>query len=319
LHRMAACFGIDLLCYSILSNHFHLILRSRPDVVATWDDTEVARRWLVLCPFRKDPSGHAEVPNESELNSIRNNPLRLKEIRSRLSNISWWMRLLTQPFAAWANKCERETGRFFQGRFRAVRLCDEAAILACAVYVDLNPIRASLAQTLEESEHTSIQRRIQSLASNDKDSRSSPESLQGRTHPTVLKPDRHLVPLSIDELRDSIGAVPSQMSYRASDKGFLPMIVTDYLRLLDWTARQIIPGKAGHSPEEAPPILERLGLEPDNWCLLVKDFGRLFFVVAGLPSTIANTLSRRSHRRFRLPRQLPKFTSIGTSLSSLSS
>ena len=40
----ADCFGIDLLCFSIMSNHFHLVLRSRPDVVATWDDTEVARR-----------------------------------------------------------------------------------------------------------------------------------------------------------------------------------------------------------------------------------------------------------------------------------
>ena len=30
-----ANFGIDLLSFAILSNHFHLILRSRPDVVAT--------------------------------------------------------------------------------------------------------------------------------------------------------------------------------------------------------------------------------------------------------------------------------------------
>ena len=33
LQHLAACFGIDLLTYAILSNHFHLILRSRPDVV----------------------------------------------------------------------------------------------------------------------------------------------------------------------------------------------------------------------------------------------------------------------------------------------
>ena len=45
--QFAACFGIDLLGFAILSNHFHLILRSRPDVVAAWDDAEVARRWLI--------------------------------------------------------------------------------------------------------------------------------------------------------------------------------------------------------------------------------------------------------------------------------
>ena len=45
LKHLAANFGIDLLAFSCLSNHFHLVLRSRPDVVKTWDDTEVARRW----------------------------------------------------------------------------------------------------------------------------------------------------------------------------------------------------------------------------------------------------------------------------------
>ena len=44
LQRLAGAFGIDLLGFAIMSNHFHLILRSRPDVVSTWDDTDVARR-----------------------------------------------------------------------------------------------------------------------------------------------------------------------------------------------------------------------------------------------------------------------------------
>ena len=48
LEQFAAQFGIDLLAFSLLSNHYHLILRTRPDVVASWDDTEVARRWLMI-------------------------------------------------------------------------------------------------------------------------------------------------------------------------------------------------------------------------------------------------------------------------------
>ena len=56
LQQFSASFGIDLLGFAILSNHFHLMLRSRPDVVATWSDTEVARRWLMLCPIRKNAS-----------------------------------------------------------------------------------------------------------------------------------------------------------------------------------------------------------------------------------------------------------------------
>ena len=48
LKHLAANFGIDLLAFSRMSNHFHL-LRSRPDVIATWDDTETIRSdWLLF-------------------------------------------------------------------------------------------------------------------------------------------------------------------------------------------------------------------------------------------------------------------------------
>jgi len=33
---------IDLLCQAIMSNHLHLLLRSRPDVVEEWNDNELA-------------------------------------------------------------------------------------------------------------------------------------------------------------------------------------------------------------------------------------------------------------------------------------
>ena len=75
LRRLAAWFGIDLLCHAVLSNHFHLVLRSRPDVVATWDDSEVARRWWMLCPLRKDDQGNPAEPTEADLNMIRTKAL----------------------------------------------------------------------------------------------------------------------------------------------------------------------------------------------------------------------------------------------------
>ena len=53
-------------------------------------------------------------------------------IRSRLSDISWWMRLLSQNIAQRANKEDLEVGKFWQARYRAIRLLDETAILARA-------------------------------------------------------------------------------------------------------------------------------------------------------------------------------------------
>src|SRR5690606_6272152 len=76
LAELAAQFGIDVKGYAILSNHFHVVLRNRPDVVATWSDTEVARRWLMLRPQAAD----GEEPTEAELDMIRKDPHRLRRI-----------------------------------------------------------------------------------------------------------------------------------------------------------------------------------------------------------------------------------------------
>lgn len=282
LQRFAAQFGIDLLCFSILSNHFHLVLRSRPDVVATWDNAEVARRWLMICPVRKDQQGNPREPTKAELNMIRNDPERVATIRRRLSDISWWMRLLSQPLAAMANREDDQLGRFWQGRFRAVRICDEAALLACAAYVDLNPIRASLAETLEGSDYTSVQRRI--------------ESLPHPKTPVAPATDRFLAPIAIDERRGAIGPVASRSPYRASDKGFLPMSQIEYIRLLDWTARVVVPGKSGATPASAPDVIVRLRLKVPEWIGLVREFGRLFSLAAGLPGTLAQQRTRRTQR-----------------------
>ena len=68
LRLLASHFGIDLLGFAIPSNHFHLMLRSRPDCIEARDDAEFARRWLMRCPVRKDAQARAEDPNEMELN-----------------------------------------------------------------------------------------------------------------------------------------------------------------------------------------------------------------------------------------------------------
>ncbi len=295
LKLLAANFGIDLLAFAILSNHFHLILRSRPDVVNTWDDSEVARRWLMLCPKRKKNNRSPEEPNDFELNSIRNDPERLATIRTRLSDVSWWLRLLCQNIATRANLEDKQTGKFFQGRYRAVRIVDEESLLACAAYVDLNPIRAAMAESIEKSEHTSVQRRIQAL----------PQS--GPSDPSPMPSvDSFLSPLTIDEKHDSLGACANQTRERCSDKGFLSMPIADYLELLDASARMIRPDKSGYTPADVAPIFERLKLDQGYWKLQIKEFGRLFAIVAGKPKDVYEMRSLISKRRFYLKRLKPE-------------
>ena len=118
---------------------------------------------MLLCPVRKTAEGLPAEPSDAEIDTLRNDPAELATIRFRLSDLGWWMRLLCQQIATRANREDREVGKFWQSRFRAVRLLDESALLACAAYVDLNPIRAAMAQTLETSDYTSAQRRIQAM------------------------------------------------------------------------------------------------------------------------------------------------------------
>ncbi|MEI7460242.1 MAG: hypothetical protein WCK15_12595, partial [Pirellula sp.] len=308
LKTLAANFGIDLLAFSCMSNHFHLLLRSRPDVVATWDDTQVALRWWQLCPTRKiklEINGEWDkvpaAPTEFDLNAIRNDPVRLATIRRRLSDLSWWMRLLCQYIAMRANGEDGDgLGRFWQGRYKAVRILDEESLLACAAYVDLNPIRADMAETLEQSDYTSVQRRVQAIKASASEAGSSGElrpdvervALESATPPRA---DAFLAPVTIHERKAPLGPHPSRNGRRSSDKGFLAMAEVEYLEILDWLARDRVTGKRGSTPLSVPPVLERLGIEPTLWSAMVKDFGRAFMNVAGTAKSVSEARSLKTH------------------------
>jgi hypothetical protein len=312
LEHQARYFGIDLLCQAILSNHVHLILRSRPDVVKQWDDAEVARRWLMLCPERRNEQREPEEPTEFEINRIRLDKQKVASIRSRLSDISWWMRLLSQNIAQRANREDKEVGKFWQARYRAVRLLDDTAILACAAYVDLNPIRAAMAQTIEESDFTSAQKRAQDLQARHRKKAAGRKSAASGRNPSTGEMEttngrgsssrgaRHLAPVDLKERSGKTGPDANKQGTRCSNKGFLPMSTADYLSLLDWTARLCRSDKRGATPKHVDPLFERLGINADSWRELVRNFGRLFSVVAGRPHVIDSHSARSgSAHRYR--------------------
>lgn len=70
--------------------------------------------------------------------ALAGNAERMAEIRTRMSDISWFMGALCEPIARMANRQDECTGRFWEGRFNALRLADETGLLACAMYVELN-------------------------------------------------------------------------------------------------------------------------------------------------------------------------------------
>ena len=159
IFELTEVFAIDVCAYAVMSNHCHLVLSVDQERALGWDDREVARHWMKLfggtALVRSFAAG--EQLSEAQLAAA---VLKIAEYRKRLSDISWFMRCLNEPIARMANAEDNASGRFWDGRFKSQALLDEAALIAAMAYVDLNPIRAGMAETPEESDYTAIQQRI---------------------------------------------------------------------------------------------------------------------------------------------------------------
>ena len=153
--RLADIFSIEVFAYAVMSNHYHLVLEVQPQRVALWSDEEVVQRWLRLS------SANTEVLEQTQIDALLLNPERVSLLRQRLGSLSWFMRYLNEPIARQANREDGCTGRFWEGRFKSIALLDEAAIVACMAYVDMNPIRAKLTQRIEQAPYTSVKRRVE--------------------------------------------------------------------------------------------------------------------------------------------------------------
>ena len=303
---LAGQFGVDVLGFAVLSNHLHVVLRNRPDVVHGWSDVEVARRWWNTFPKRRDREGNAKEPTNVELQMIIIDRAKLAEIRQRLSSVSWFMRCLAERIARMSNAEEFCRGSFWEGRFKCIPLLDESAVAACLAYVDLNPIRAQIAETPETSRFTSVYERIQAL---DRQPHGNPitiEPVPAGSQPDAeiqtapLKSETGSTParaawLSPFELSEAVeaGPVPSD---RASNKGCLAMSFAEYLQLLDWTGRQLRADKRGAIPAGLAPILERLQVSDEGWMQLMGRFSRLFRRAAGRPQSLQREREERGCR-----------------------
>jgi hypothetical protein len=118
IEKLASVFGVDVLSYAIMSNHLHVVLRNRPDVVETWSDRQVALRWLQIFPGKRIDEQLGD-PTTSDVDALSSDEPRIAIIRQRLSDISWFMKALSEPIARMANRQDECTGAFWQGRFRA--------------------------------------------------------------------------------------------------------------------------------------------------------------------------------------------------------
>ncbi|MFD0726687.1 hypothetical protein [Lysobacter brunescens] len=224
-----------------MSNHLHLVLRIDPGETLRWSEDEVAARWVRLFPPRED----SDAAIEAKCLRLQANPERIETLRERLGSLSWLMRCLVEPIARRANREDGCKGRFWEGRYKCQALCDERAILAAMTYVDLNPIRAGMADRLETSTYTSAAERVTQVREDPASATSPLKPIAGRLRPTV------------------------------------DITTADYLHILDWTGRQLAPGKRGRISPDAPAVLANIDRDGTRWTTRVAAFNSGWHRAAG--------------------------------------
>ena len=262
LLTLGKVFAIDICAFAIQHNHTHIVLYVDENTAKSWTVEEVLNHWHQL--YRGTLFTRQFMNGEMLSKEIINCVIETAEVyRERLMDISWFMRALNEPIARQANKEDKCTGRFWEGRFKVQALLDEAALVACLAYVDLNPIRAKIAKTPETSAHTSILLRA----------KSAKEGQQ----PSALAP--------------FIGNERKQMP-----KG-LPFNIKDYLELVDLTGRCIREDKHGFIDESNCNILTRLNISPENWLKLTTQFEHYFKNTVGSPDSISKYCQNQKLKR----------------------
>ncbi|MEL0630400.1 transposase [Psychromonas aquatilis] len=159
MHYLASIFSIDICAYAIMSNHYHLVLHVDEQLNNQLTNEEVCERWCQLYskPVLIERWLSEQISSVAETNAAL---VVINGWRERLVDISWFMRCLNEFIARKANKEDECTGRFWEGRFKSQALLDEDALVTCMAYVDLNPIRAKMHDSVESSEYTSAYERI---------------------------------------------------------------------------------------------------------------------------------------------------------------
>lgn len=257
---LSSVFAADVCAYAIMSNHFHLVLFVDTKRAEQWSFDEIIDRWLQL--FKGPPVARKYRAGES-LTVLEQDALAswVAVWRDRLADLSWYMRCLNETIARMANAEDDCTGRFWEGRFKSQALLEEAAVVSCMVYVDLNPIRAGLSSALEDSDFTSIRERLREF------------KRQGASRDESV----WLRPLSGQGIRAE-RAVPIQL--------------LDYFTLVDWTGRAIRRDKRGVIPVEVTSILRRLGVQDENWVTNTQHFGKRFYRALGRVNQIRHLAGR---------------------------
>ena len=286
IQLLGSAYAIDVSSYAIMSNHYHLTLHINQTKAESWSTEEVVERWLSIYPgdqLLKRFHKH-EALSLAELEAVS---VIAEKRREQLYSISHFMAKLDQTIARRANVEDEVTGRFWESRFKSKALLDEAAILTCMMYVDLNPIRAGISDSLEESDFTSIQQRLYEYVNSINQSKhvqdktetklAGIKTLKKRIHQHLKKSKSITADLVFPELQK----FSDQTFDDTEDEPLIPCTTLGYFELIDWTGRVLRDDKKGAIPQTALPLLQKLNVDPNAMIETIQAYQKRFKTAVG--------------------------------------
>ncbi len=260
IRQLASVFTIDVAAYAVMSNHYHIVLKLDVERAQALSDDEVLTRWTKLFsgPLLVQRYLHPQL--RADLEEAERERVRqwVYAYRQRLCDLSWYVRVLNEGIARQANKEDGVKGRFWEGRYKSQALLDEEALLMAMSYVELNPIRAGIAETPEASDYTSVQARLK------------PERVAARIEQTLAAMRAQEAAVSQDENEAEFPAHRNLAKLTAAplmpfdatgrEAWAIPYALEDYLELIDTLGRCLHPQKRGAIPAKTPRLLERMAI-----------------------------------------------------------
>ncbi len=142
IKRYATLYLVEILGFSLMGNHFHILVKMFPDY--EFADEDVKQRYDLFY-------GDERVLADGQIPSLR----------VKLSSLSEFMREIKVGFTRYYNRRHNRRGYFWGDRFKSVIVEKGETLINCLAYIDLNPVRAGLVSRPEKYRWNSIGYHIQ--------------------------------------------------------------------------------------------------------------------------------------------------------------
>ncbi len=262
--QLASVFCIDVAAFAIMNNHYHLVLHVDKATAMSLSDDEVLLKWTEMFSSTILVSQYLELRKEGGIvpDYLKLSIAEIADVyRSRLFDISWFMRVLNESIARMANKEDDVKGRFWEGRFKSQAIMDESALMTVMAYVDLNPVRAAIAEDLASSDFTSVQCRLQGRYDKVQevvvDKNPSNEEVK-------IDDDLKGNNKAMNQFLERLKGLPfSRLMpfYSAGSSLTVPFEYNDYIEFVDYMGRAVHPNKSGFICSDVPSVMEKFKLD----------------------------------------------------------